>query len=167
MANGSRKVVDTLSWLIEQAFDGDPHQSLVANLRRLRESDWTALPTGGGRSVSDILEHVAWAKWMYTNFAFGPGDLRGDAPPLVPPGGARVRPRDELLSWLKEGQRRWLRAVRGLQDDAELERRRKTNWGEELPTRIIIQIMISHDVYHAGEINHLRAILQADDRWRY
>lgn len=39
------------------------------------------------------------------------------------------------------------------------------NWGGELPTRRIIEIMIAHDFYHAGEINHLRALLQDDDRW--
>jgi hypothetical protein len=25
--------------------------------------------------------------------------------------------------------------------------------------------MIAHDFYHAGEINHLRALLQKTDRW--
>ncbi len=27
--------------------------------------------------------------------------------------------------------------------------------------------MITHDAYHAGEINHLRSQLGGDDRWRY
>ena len=27
--------------------------------------------------------------------------------------------------------------------------------------------MITHDAYHAGEINHLRSLLSGDDRWRY
>lgn len=31
----------------------------------------------------------------------------------------------------------------------------------------IIQIMIGHDYYHAGEINHLRSLLQGNDRWEY
>jgi uncharacterized damage-inducible protein DinB len=54
-----------------------------------------------------------------------------------------------------------------LATDAELDRQRLTTWGEYLPTRTIIQIMIAHDIYHAGEINHLRALLQGDDAWRY
>jgi hypothetical protein len=63
--------------------------------------------------------------------------------------------------------RRWLASVRALPDDAELERDRLTNWGEYLPTRDIICLMIAHDFYHAGEINHLRALLQGSDRWEY
>jgi hypothetical protein len=27
--------------------------------------------------------------------------------------------------------------------------------------------MITHDAYHAGEINHLRSLLGGDDRWRF
>lgn len=104
---------------------------------------------------------------MYTDYAFGSATLRGDEPPLVPPAGARARPRDELLAWLSEGHDHLLTAVRALPDDTELDRGRLTNWGEHLPTRVIIRFMIAHDLYHAGEINHLRALLQGTDRWPY
>jgi uncharacterized damage-inducible protein DinB len=163
----SRMAIQTLAWLIEEAFEGDPSHSLIANLRDLREADWTATPSGSRRSIADILEHVGWSKWMYEEYAFGSASLRGDQPPLVPEGGERSRPRPELLAWLKEGHRRWLASVRALTDDSELDRDRLTNWGEWLPTRVIIRIMIAHDLYHAGEINHLRALLQGTDRWPY
>lgn len=166
-SQSSRTAVDTLAWLIEDAFEGDPHHSLLANLRKLRDEDWTALPSGGGRSIADILEHVAWAKWMYEDYAFGSASMRGDQPPLLPAVGMRSRPRDDLLAWLTEGHHRWLASVRALPDDAELDRDRLTNWGERLPTRVIIRIMIAHDLYHAGEINHLRALLQGNDHWNY
>ena len=104
---------------------------------------------------------------MYEDYAFGSASLRGDQPPLVPPGGVRSRPPDELLAWLKEGHQRWLGSVRALADDSELDQERFTNWGEKLSTRTIIRIMIAHDLYHAGEINHLRAWLQSTDRWPY
>jgi hypothetical protein len=29
------------------------------------------------------------------------------------------------------------------------------------------QTMVEHDLYHAGEINHLRALFTRDDRWAY
>jgi uncharacterized damage-inducible protein DinB len=163
----SRTVIETLAWLIKDAFDGDPDQSLMANLRDLREQDWTAVPTGANRSIAEILEHVGWSKWMYEDYAFGPATMRGDQPPLVPAGGAHSRSHTELLEWLTEGHRRWLSSVRALDDDSELDRDRLTNWGELLPTRIIIRIMIAHDFYHAGEINHIRALLQGTDRWPY
>jgi len=166
-STGTRTAIETLARLIEDAFQGDPDQSLLASLRDLRGEDWTALPPGAGRSIADILEHVGWAKWMYEDCAFGPATLRGDQPPMVPAHGARARPRGELLAWLHEGHRRWIASVRALPDDAGLERNRLTNWGDHLPTRTLIRIMIGHDFYHAGEINHLRALLQATDRWPY
>ncbi len=165
--SSSRIAIDTLAWLIHDAFEGDPDQSLLANLRGLSEQDWTALPVGGGRSIADILEHVGWAKWMYEDYAFGSASMRGDQPPLVPANKARSRPPDELLAWLTEGHRRWLDSVSALQSDAELDRERPTNWGTHLPTRVLIRIMIAHDLYHAGEINHIRVLLQGTDRWPY
>ncbi len=163
----SRKTIDTLCWLTEDAFEGDLAQSLLKNIENLKQEDWTAVPAGGGRSIADILEHVGWCKWMYEDYAFGSASLRGDKPPLVPSGNARARPPEELLSWMKQGHVKWLNSVRALQDDGELERERLINWGEWLKTRTIIRTMIGHDYYHAGEINHLRALLQGNDRWEY
>jgi hypothetical protein len=177
MSSNSHTAIDTFIWMIQEAFEGDPAQSLLANLEGLEEKDWAALPPGAGRSIGEILEHVGWAKWMYTDYAFGPGSMRGDQPPLTPEvgaseggaseGGAAFRPPQELLTWLGQGHRQWLAAVRDLPDDAELERPRLTNWGEFLPTRDLIRILIAHDFYHAGEINHLRALIHGTDRWPY
>lgn len=158
--------LDTLGWLLEAAFDGES-QSLMANLENIRDEDWAAIPTGGGRSIADILEHIGWCKWMYEDYAFGNASLQGDQPPLIPTGGARTRSTGELLEWLRAGHQKWLASIRLLKDDAELEVERLTHWGEYLPTRSIIRNMLEHDVYHAGEINHLRALLQGTDRWEY
>lgn len=163
----TRTALDTLCWLLEEAFEGDQAQSLLANLRGLDEADWAALPPGAGRTIAEHVEHVGWAKWMYEDYAFGPGTLRGDRPPLVPADGSSARPPAELLAWLEAGHQRWMAAVRALPDDGELDRERLTNWGEWLPTRVIIRIMLLHDAYHAGEINHLRALLKGTDRWPY
>ena len=163
----SRSAIDTLVRLIEDAFQGDLSHSLLANLHDLKDNEWTSLPTGAGRSIADILEHVGWCKWMYENYAFGSATMLGDQPPLIPFDGARARPHGELLTWLTEGHNRWLASVRALSSDTELEKDRLTNWGERLPTRVIIRIMIAHDIYHAGEINHIRALLNGTDRWEY
>jgi hypothetical protein len=167
MAVETRDVVDAVATLIEDAYEKDPEQSLISNLSGVSQGDWTTLPSGAERSISEILEHVGWAKWMYDDYAFGDGSLRGDEPPLIPEGGASSRPPEELLAWLDQGHRRWLASVQALTNDAELGRERLTNWGDRLPTRVIIRIMIGHDFYHAGEINHIRALLQGTDRWPY
>lgn len=98
MIDQSRTGIDTLAWLIQDAFEGDPDHSLLANLRNVSDKEWTALLPGAGRSIADILEYVGWAKWMYENYAFGPGTMRGDQPPLVPANNARARPRAELMN---------------------------------------------------------------------
>ena len=119
--------LSTLITLTEDAYERHPVLSIIANLRDLREEDWTALP----------------------------------------PGGARSRPHEELVEWMTEGHRRWVESLKALNDDCELEVERMTNWGQMLPTRAIIHIVIGHDFYHAGEINHIRALLQNTDRWSY
>ena len=42
-----------------------------------------------------------------------------------------------------------------------------TNWGEQRSTRWIVAAMITHEAYHAGEINRARSSQGSDDRWRY
>ena len=69
------------------------------------------------------------------------------------------------IAWLIEAHRRLVADVVALAEDGELDRPRRTNWGEEWRTRSIIGAMITHDAYHAGEINHLRSVLGDDDRW--
>src|SRR5215216_311811 len=115
-SSNSRPAIDSLAWLIEEAFEGDPSHSLLANLNDLREEDWTATPPGSNRSITNILEHVGWSKWMYEDYAFGPASMRGDQPPLVPAAGTSARPQQELLEWLTEGHERWLMSVRGLSE---------------------------------------------------
>jgi uncharacterized damage-inducible protein DinB len=154
---GSRTEIEILASLVEEAYRGAASSSLLANLRDLREEDWIAAPPGGCRSIADILEHAGWCKWMYEDYAFGSAMLRGDQPPLVPADNARAR--DELLAWMDAGHARWLASIRALPDDVELDRLRLANWGEQLPTRELIRILIAHDIYHAGEINHIRAVL--------
>ena len=148
--------LETLARLVDTAYQADGMHSLLANLRGLRDQDWTVVPPGCGRSIGEIVEHAGWCKWMYEDYAFGAASLRGNQPPLVPSDGARSRPPAELLDWMDEGHRRWLASIRALRDDAELDRLRLANWGERHPTRTLIQILIAHDIYHAGEINHLR-----------
>jgi len=42
-----------------------------------------------------------------------------------------------------------------------------TNWGELKETRWIIAVMIEYDLYHVGEINHIRSLRHRTDQWQY
>jgi len=71
-----------------------------------------------------------------------------------------------VVEWLREGHRRLREHVEALDDD-ELSKPRRVNWGEMRETRWIIANMIRHDDYHAGEINHIRAVSQGNDPWAW
>ncbi len=70
------------------------------------------------------------------------------------------------IKWLRDAHEHLRQSIAVL-DDAELLRPRMTNWGELKETRWIITTMIQHDLYHAGEINHIRSLCQGSDRWAY
>ena len=69
------------------------------------------------------------------------------------------------MAWLDAGQARLMASIRGLRDDSALHELRMTHWGEAVATLRIIRTTSEHDLYHAGEINHLRALLDGTDRW--
>ncbi len=168
----SRAGVDALLYLMDEAFRGpgieesDESQALLPNLATVDEATWRALPPGGARSIEAIALHVGACKVMYDDYAFGSGSLFWDMPEVQPwlEGSA---PLAETVPWLERVQARLASHVAELADDADLERSRRANWGEDRPTRWLIAAMITHDAYHAGEINHLRSILGPDDRWRH
>ena len=51
--------------------------------------------------------------------------------------------------------------------DDDLAQPRYANWGELRETRWLLSTLLQHDVYHAGEINHIRALLAGEDRWNW
>jgi hypothetical protein len=98
--------------------------------------------------------HVALTKVMYREWAFGPARLT--FPELDVPhtaGGAIGR--------LEEGQA-LLRSDLVALTDADLDRPRLTNWGEEWPAWRIFWVMLDHDALHGGAIGMLRDLY----RWR-
>jgi hypothetical protein len=52
-------------------------------------------------------------------------------------------------------------------DDEDLGAKRSASWGELKETRWLISVLIQHDTYHAGEINHARSLLTANDKWKW
>ena len=171
-AMGDRGGIDALLELMEEAFRGqgieesNESQALLTNLASVPPEAWTALPAGAVRSIASIAIHVGACKVMYDDYAFGAGTLQFGTPAVEPWDETAPVPAD-ITAWLEDANRQLTDHVRALADDAELDRPRPTNWGEQRPTRWIVAAMITHDAYHAGEINHLRSLLDGDDRWRH
>ncbi len=161
----SRAAVEQLLYLMEEAFERNGEHSLLANLRTVTEDDLRWVPPGGHRSIPEIVAHVGECKYVYDNHAFGDGSMRWDRPGTVPAVDAQA-PRSAVIDWLREGQRRLRESVTAL-DDGELLKPRRGNWGEMRETRWLIAVMIEHDLYHAGEINHIRALHQENDGWAW
>lgn len=160
----TRPAVDQLLYLLDEAFTGQEWHALLPNLRTVTPDAWNWLPPGGHRSIRAIVQHVGGCKFMYENHAFGDASLTWDHPLVV---GEEVN--NDLASasaWLREGHERLRQSIAAL-SDADLARPRMTNWGETKETRWIVTVMIQHDLYHSGEINHLRALHDRDDRWAY
>jgi DinB family protein len=169
---GEKAAIQELGYLLEEAFRGtgieesNESQALLPNLASVTPEAWRALPMGAARSIESIALHVGACKVMYDDYAFGPGTLRF-ATPEVEPWTEGSAPQADVVAWLEGAQARLAGHVAALASDGELEAPRMTNWGELRPTRWIVAAMITHDAYHAGEINHLRSILGTDDRWRF
>ena len=169
----SRGGIEQLVYLLDDAFAGrgieqsNESQAFLTNLSTVTDAEWRALVPGASRTIEHIALHVGSCKVMYDDYAFGSRSLQWGTPDVEPWTGDGPAPREDAIAWIEAAHRRLVTNFAELEDDAELTRPRQTNWGEERETRWIAAAMISHDAYHAGEINHIRSLLQGDDRWRY
>lgn len=166
-----RSGIDELCALLDEAFRGagleatNESQALLPNLATVPAEHWRAIAPGAVRTIADIAAHVGACLVMYDDYAFGTASLRFGTAEVEPY--AEHGSPDEVRVWLEAVHAQFVEHVHALADDAELDRPRPTNWGEERPTRWLVAAMITHHAYHAGEINHLRSMLGTDDRWRY
>ena len=154
----SRDVLEHLIWSLNQSFQEKKEHSLIQNLSSVTTDDLDEVVPGGGRTMRDLMVHCASVKHMHVNHAFG------DASATfwnTWTGGEPVSEAsfEDLLEWLEAAHAQVVQAVQALADDDELEALRPTYWGERWQTRRILDAIAVHDVYHAGEINHLRALL--------
>lgn len=157
----ARAVVRQLEALLNRSFDGENTQSMMGNLWDVHPDDWDWLPPGGRRTIRDIFEHAAVAKHIYAHFLFGEATRSWDDVH------AECRDRagtdiDPLVEWAREGHRAFMAGMASL-DDEDLAAM-TTKWHGARDTKAeVIAVMIQHDCYHAGEINHLRALHQQRD----
>jgi hypothetical protein len=93
--------------------------------------------------------------------AFGDGSVDWDNPGSIPT--VDIPNNQQVVEWLSESHRQLRDRVAGLEDDAQLLEQRPSYWGEDREIRWQVNTMIQHDLYHAGEINHIRALHQEND----
>ena len=148
-------------YLFDDAFSGDDWQSLLTNLSSVTPGEWERVPPGARRSIRYIVRHVGASKYIYQNHAFGDASFTWEG--LHEVGDRHVETISGALAWLREGHEKLRAGIAALKDDEELLRPRLSPFDGPQETRWIIARMMQHDLYHAGEINHIRALCRQDD----
>lgn len=164
----TRIAIDVLTRCLEAAYRTDPFHALRKNLASLRPDEWNVRPAswtveefGNDPELSfcDLVAHVAGAKFMYADRAFGDATL--EWADIKPPS----REMEAMLAWLHEGHRAFAEGLSALDDDSELAVERPAPWRLPLPREQLIGNVINHDLYHAGEINRQRAMIRGTADW--
>jgi uncharacterized damage-inducible protein DinB len=156
--------VRTLVYLLDEAFEGNEEHSLLGNLVNVTPEDWLARPVEGTRTIGEIVDHAGAAKFAYWDHMFSRGQRTFDEWLHESPSRRDRGDIEGVKRWLREGHAAFRDAVAALTDN-DLAKPRNGHWRSAAETRWLISVLIEHDVYHAGEINHLRAQRQDDDRW--
>ena len=148
---------------LDAAFEGDA-ASVLGNLASVRDEDWEWLPEGGARSIRGLVQHIGGATLMYDNAAFGDGSFGFDDP-LVQGVGA-LDTREGAVEWLRAAHTSFRAGVAAL-DDSAFDEECGMPFGRTGLMEEMLDQLLRHEVYHTGEINHLRALAQGNDAWSW
>lgn len=165
----SRIAIDMWAHRLEAAYRGDYFHALRKNIESVRPAEWDIRPADWSAeefgsqpelSICDLVTHVAGAKFMYADRAFGDASLEwGDT--RLP----TSRDMQSLLTWMDEGHRLLTEGLAALSDDLELKAQRQAPWRMPLRRDQLLEIVINHDLYHAGEVNRQRALIRGSTGW--
>ena len=161
MTTHSTIAVDALVRQMESAFAGPDWHSVLRNLGSCTADDWDWTPPGGRRTIRDIVRHIAVCKLMWQDQLFGDRRMDWDDAETIADRPVAGEP-DEVIDWLNETHAALRDSVALLVDDA-LATPRDGYWDRPRELGWSITIMIEHDLYHAGEINLIRALHQGND----
>ena len=164
----SRAGIEQLLYMLDRTYADDASfgtwHSFLVNLGDVTDDDWLWAPEGAERTIFQIVRHAGEVKYVYDSCAFGDGSIHWQKPGSVPTIDEST-PRHEVVRWLKEGHQRFREHVAALDDDGRLLEKRPGLWNDEHETRWLITQVIQHDLYHAGELNHIRALHHRNDQW--
>lgn len=162
-------LVEQLLGLLDHTLEESPDQfgtqhwhSLLWNLHNVRQEDWDTQPAPGSRTIREIVTHIGIVYLAYESHIFGDGTRSWDDPTIdgVTPGSDP----EEMMTWLRRTHAQFRNSVASLTDSRLSE---PTSWGEPWTYQRVIEILIQHPIYHIGEINYARAILQGNNDWAH
>jgi uncharacterized damage-inducible protein DinB len=154
---GSTAVITQLLAMLDSAFEGSRWQSVIGNLEAVPEDAWKRAPGGEARAIADLAMHLAYNAFGTQARAFGGGCDEAELTRLAT---AAFATREGTMAFLREHHARLRASIAALTDE-DLDTERMTHLGPR-PTPEIIAGVIEHDLYHAGEINAVRALFQGD-----
>lgn len=155
--------IESLRQRLEEAFRGSRHHSFLASLKGVSEeaARWTpsryrGVPHMNG-SILNLAFHTGGDKSVLISCAFGDGSVTWE----------RVTARFESLGGdlqaakrlAEEGHAKVLEALASL-SEADLEEMRPYYGGRRLTAYEIFAIIAEHDLYHAGQINYVRCLIE-------
>lgn len=144
----------------ESEFGSDQWHSIIENLSTVRAEEWDIAPPGGVRTIRELVKHIGGCYLMYDNHGFGDRTMRWEddsVDGLVPEGSPA-----EMIAWLRAAHGRFRSGLVQL-TDGQLGEPTTGHWGGQIETRRLVELMLQHGIYHAGEINYIRALLQGND----
>lgn len=159
----AREQITQMLYLMDDAFEGPDWHSLLTNLGSVTPDDWEWAPPDGARTIRELVAHVGANKIFYHARAFGGGQPTWDA--IDAERWERCTTIPTAIEWLREGHALLHHDLESLEDDNELLKLRLHHSGALRETRWLMMIMMQHDLYHAGEINHIRGLHQKKDNW--
>jgi uncharacterized damage-inducible protein DinB len=141
--------IDRIRKQLERTYSGDAWHgpSLRKVLEGIDPGKASARPIAGGHSAAELAAHVlAWRHETLRRLEGKGGDapVEGDWPDPLP--------WQELLAKLDRSQEALLEAVSGLKDevlDEKVKGRRESHY-------VLLQGIIHHDLYHAGQVALLK-----------
>jgi uncharacterized damage-inducible protein DinB len=160
--SSSNAAATALARMADSALDGKHWHATMRNLGSLDADDWDWAPPGGERTIRELVRHIGKCKVHFADQLFGDGTRSWDEPipAALHPGGDV----EDAIAWLREAHIAFRDGIAGL-DDADLSTTRSGYWNEPRELQWSIEAMIQHEVYHAGEISHIRALHHGDDVW--
>lgn len=145
----------------EAEFGLNQWHSICQNLSSVRLEEWDFTVPGGVRTIRELVRHIGGCYLMYENHGFGDRTMRWEDDDAIdgylPEGSPK-----QMIAWLQAAHGRFRSSVARLTDD-QLGEMTYGHWGGQIETRRLVELMLQHGIYHAGEINYIRALLQGND----